>query len=260
MIRVIDIESSDMPPRPAAICEIGWTDIARFDSGWSVGKTFSALTNPGMKIEWGAMATHHIQQSMVDGLPSAAETMAAHEVLTAAGIEAFACHFAKFECGFIEFPKPVICTWKCAMHLAPHLSSHSNQALRYALKLDVNPDRAQPAHRAGPDTHVTAHLLARILTKLSIEEAIAISSRPVLLYRCPINASLIGAGRNDPKQKDLTFDQIDAGYLRWMIDNVKDNEDLTFTAMAELERRSGQRQRIVPDGLGDQTPIDGAGP
>jgi hypothetical protein len=66
---------------------------------------------------------------------------------------------------------------------------------------------------------------------------IAISANPVVLYTCPIAATRIGSGRNAPKEKELTFDLIDTGYLEWMMDKMSDNEDLKHTCKTELRRR-----------------------
>lgn len=245
MLRVLDTETTDNRPT-AEVVEIGWTDVKRHGDGWEVGETQAHIVDPGVPIEFGAMGTHHITDEMVKGAPLLSQIIRNHDVFAADFIEAFVAHKADFEQSLLVTPAeiPWICTWKVAMRLAPTLTTHSNQGLRYALKLALDPERASPPHRAGPDSYVTAHILVRALTKLTVADMIDITKQPALLYRCPINAALIGAGRNDPKQKDLTFDQIDAGYLRWIIDNVRDNEDLLFTAKTELERRASGRMRM----------------
>lgn len=74
-----------------------------------------------------------------------------------------------------------ICTMKCAKHLFPDAPGHSNQVLRYHMKLDQDFDdaeRAMPPHRAGPDTFVTAHRLARMVFAKSVDESALSSTKP----------------------------------------------------------------------------------
>jgi exodeoxyribonuclease X len=247
MLRVLDTETTGLN---GEVVEIAHTDVFRMTDGeWTIGQTRSWLVDPGCLIEFGAMATHHIVDEDVKGKPLLSEVIRDHGVYepfthkdgTVDPIEAYAAHVASFDrerlANLAPTNAPWICTWKVSLRLAPKLDSHKNWAMAYALRLKLDPARAHPPHRAGADTFVTASVLVRALAKLTIADMIEISSQPALLYRCRIAATPIGGTRNDPKLKDLTFDQIDAGYLRWIVDTFKDDEDMIFTCQHELRRR-----------------------
>lgn len=251
MIRVVDIESSGLPekdkPLPG-VCEIAFTDVAIIEGEPRVGPTTAFLCNPGQPIGLEAMSVHHITNEMVDGLPSVEEIIAAHGIFTATGIEAFAAHSAQFEKQFLKTPPeiPWLCTHKVAVTLAPNLMRHNNQYLRYALKLDVNAERASPPHRAGPDSHITSHLLARMWRKLTVEQMVEISSKPLILPRLTFG-----------KNAGIPCADIPLDYWEWVVKNIIDNDDVQATARHYLSAPA--RQRIVPGGHGDELPIDGSG-
>ena len=158
-IRVIDFETTGMPP-DAAVCEIGWTDVHR-GSDISVSDPASMLVNPRRPMSIEARAVHHISDDDLKGAPP---ITTGFRCLTEGFPSAFAAHHAAFELEFFKGgDTPWICTMKCARRAWPDLTSYSNQFLRYALDLPVDAEAAMPPHRAAPDTHVTAHLLVRLL-------------------------------------------------------------------------------------------------
>ncbi len=133
-------------------------------------------------------AIHHIIDEDVAGAPSWPE--AAAEILRPdARIIAFAAHRAAFErrwCDRLTSGQPWICTHKCALRVWPDAPSHSNQSLRYWRK-PAGLDRAAglPAHRAGPDAYVTAHLLRDMIVIAGLPALLAWSAEPALLTRVP---------------------------------------------------------------------------
>lgn len=171
VIRVIDFETTGLPP-DAAVCEVGWCDI----TDGVIGTPVSMLCNPGRPIPPDAMAVHHITEADVADAPPFAEVTRHLD-----GADVLAAHRCEFERHFFDGSKPWVCTWKVAIRLAPRAPGHSNQILRYWLKLAVDAALASPPHRAGPDAYVTAHLLARMLAKLSVEEMVALTAEPALL-------------------------------------------------------------------------------
>lgn len=220
LIRVVDFESTGLSPDDA-LCEVGWTDINIADSGVSIEQPKAWLCNPCRRIPPEAMAVHHITNADVQGKPL--PTAALGEM--AEGADVFAAHRASFERQFFEGERPWICTWKVAVRLAPKAPGHSNQVLRYWLNLAADPATAMPPHRAGPDSYVTAHLLARMLTKISAEEMIAISSQPALL-------PYLTFGMHAMKP----LDEVPSGYLEWC--NQQDfDEDVLFTVRHHLSQR-----------------------
>lgn len=231
IIRCIDVETLGLDPADG-ICEIGWTDVI----DGRPGLPFAILVNPGKPIPPEMSAIHHIVDSDI------AESGVAPEVAIAAAsnggtVATYCAHKASFEQSFLPQLKDAswICSWKVAIHLAPNAPSHSNQALRYWLKLAVDRATASPPHRAGPDSYVTAHLLARALAKLSPEEMIDISKSPVLLPKFTFG-----------KLYGQPWEDADDGYLEWIVKTITDNEDAVYTAKFHLSARRAKRRERSP--------------
>lgn len=238
--RVIDVETTGFPP-DAGICEFGWTDV-HYDhdsntekiSNIAVGMHQSQLLNPGRKMEHGARAQHHIDPEILKGKPSPEEfippLMVDPDVIVA--------HNAKFEMAMGEahsdlFKECVwICTLKTAYRLVPNSPNHQNQTLRYFLNLPCDPGASLPAHRAGPDSYVTAHLFAKLLTAGPniLQRMIHWTSQPALMPRCPIGA----------KTRNLPWPEVDGGFLMWILRQPTMEEDIKFSAQKELDRRNGR--------------------
>jgi exodeoxyribonuclease X len=147
----------------------------------------------------------------------------------------YACsHMSRFDRMFLPVPDvDWLDTYRASVSLAPKAPSWKLQALRYWLKLDVDIGRAMPPHRAGPDSYVTAVLLARILGKMTVEQMFEVSSRPMLLPR-------FGFG----KHKGVPLEEVPADYLRFIID-CKDppfDEDVLATARHHLKDRQTKRR------------------
>ena len=88
--------------------------------------------------------------------------------------------------------------------------------------------RNEPAHRAGPDAYVTAHILKAILEAgVSSRDLVAWTKEPRVLPTCPIGAEWRGK----------PWAEVDAGFLNWMLKNATMEEDLKWNARRELERR-----------------------
>lgn len=226
ILRVVDLECTGLDPAKdgAEPCEIGWTDVTQNGPGWHVGETFSTFTKPSKPIPPTASAVHHIVDDMVVSAPSWAAVC--QELARDKRDLVYAAHKASFERLFLKMDIRWICTWKLAVHLAPKAPAYGLQVLRYWLKLDLDRERAMPPHRSGPDTYVTACLLARMLTKLSVEEAIDISSRPAILSRFPFG-----------KHFDEPLAEVPSDYLRWILDQGKFDEDVQATCRHYIEAR-----------------------
>jgi exodeoxyribonuclease X len=223
LIRVIDFETTDLPPN-AEVIEVGWCDIVHKDEAWTVAPSWhSHLCDTTLKIAPTASATHHLIADDLKGCMSFMEFVAA----SGFGIlNTVAAHRADFEKAFFNPPDVRwIDTWKVALRLAPKAPSHSNQALRYWLGLKVDRKMAEPAHRAGPDAYVTAHLLRRMLAKASVEEMVTISAEPALLPN-------FGFG----KHAMVPIDDIPDDYLEWVLGQSFD-ADVLHTARHHLNQR-----------------------
>jgi exodeoxyribonuclease X len=229
LLRCVDFETTGFPP-DAGIVEVGTTDVTIQEDGEIViGHPWSIITNPDRPIEIAAMAIHHIQEADIIGREKP------EEVLTAISkeVDYFVAHNAKFEQEFFSTPIPWICTYKCALRLVPTSPNHQNQTLRYFLKTPVNPELCQPAHRAGPDSYVTAHTLAKFLQdfkgKLTPELMSKWSSLPPLMPTCPI-----GKFRGKP------WADVERGFLAWCTRQPTMEADILWNVKRELDRRDGK--------------------
>lgn len=228
VIRVIDFETTGTEP-PASVIEVGicdykvGEDIVGRPSHWLCG----AETVPPE-----TRAIHHIGLRDIEGRapfdPAYSMALAERE-----GVAAFAAHNAEFEMKWLvdHIRLPMICTYKAALRAWPDAPSHSNGALRYWLedagKIAPFHDLTQPAHRAGPDAYVTAHILKALFdTGLTGKEMVAWTKEPRLLPRCPLG-----------KFRDKPWSEVDAGFLGWMLRQPTMEADLKWNAEREIERR-----------------------
>lgn len=220
IIRVIDFETTGMPPE-AAIVEAGWCDISVGDGPPSIGAVNTFLVNPGKPIPVEAMAVHHIRDADVADKPP--PDVAFLRLME--GADVFAAHNAKFEQAFFAGGAvPWICTYRCGLRAWPESPSHSNQALRYFLGLELD-ERAMPPHRAGPDAFVTAHILRALLGMTPSADLIRVSSEPALLVKC-------GFGKHRGKK----WSEVPLDYLDWIMRQSDMDEDTKFTAKHYLRK------------------------
>nr|WP_295112793.1 DNA polymerase III subunit epsilon [uncultured Caulobacter sp.] len=229
-VRVIDLETAGSGPND--VCEIGWQDVVQdVDGRWRLDDARGArLVNPGHPIPADTMAVHHILDSEVAGAPFWRE-VAPGVLKPEGGVLALAAHRAAFEQRYCT-PRHTggaawICTWKCALRLWPHLTSFSNQMLRYQrMPEGLVHELGLPAHRALPDAYVTAHHLRDLLNETSLEQLLAWSVEPGLLPRVPT-----GPDRGKPWRR------LDDEALRAF---ARDRDAaLRFSAETELRRRGG---------------------
>lgn len=223
IIRVIDFETTGMGP-DAQVCEAAFTDLDLPDL--TIQPTISWLCSVDA-LPPEVRAVHHIR--MVDLVGR--RPFQPHEMHCAQAAY-FAAHNAEFEQQFINPGLPWICTYKAALRVWPDAPSHSNGALRYWLedqgKIELDHLLTQPAHRAGPDTYVTAGILSAL-----INEGIAPATmadwtlEPRLLPRCTI-----GKFRNKP------WAEVEYGFLDWMLRQADMEADLKWNAQRELDRRA----------------------
>lgn len=227
-IRVIDLETAGSGPHD--VCEIGWQDVdVGPDGRWRVSDERGALLiNPGRPITPETMSVHHIIDADVAGAPfwkNAASTILRPD----GGVLALAAHRAAFEQHYCT-PKftgnaPWICTWKCALRLWPHLTSFSNQMLRYQrMPEGLVRELGLPAHRALPDAYVTAHHLRDMLNEASLEQLLIWSREPGLLPRVPTGP-----------ERGKSWDRLSADTLRALSQDRDPN--IRFSAETELQRR-----------------------
>lgn len=214
VLRCLDVETSGLT-KDDAIVEIGWCTVG-YDGGESptISIPESIIVNPKRKIDVIATSIHHI----TDEEASAGADVEDALCLALADADVLVAHNSRFEQQFIKIDMPWIDTYRVALFHASHAPAHSLQVLRYWLKLKVDPALAMPPHRAAADAYCCAHLLARMLAKISIEEMIDISSRPALLPKLRFG-----------KHGDLPLAQVPKDYLKWILSQDFD-EDTKYTA------------------------------
>jgi exodeoxyribonuclease X len=224
IIRVIDFETTGMEPPEAEVCEVGFCDLNLEDR--TIGPVQTRFCGV-RSIPPEARAVHHISMEDCDGWDAFDP-----DVIFRTPCDAIAAHNSEFETRFFQSPKPVICTYKAALRVWPDAPSHSNGALRYWLqdggKLTLDHVSTQPAHRAGPDAYVTAHLLRALFdTGVTGRQMVEWTKEPRLLPTCPI-----GKFRGKP------WSEVEAGFLGWMLRQPTMEEDLKWNAQREIQRRS----------------------
>ncbi len=227
LIRVIDFETTGLNPETDGICEVGWTDVHVEEGARTVLLTTSQLCDPGCVISTEAMAVHHIRNEDVAGKQPSSFVLGFFEPC-----DVYVAHNAEFEQSFWPGrPEgvPWICTYKVALRTHPESLRHTNQYLRYDLGLGAEPVRASPAHRAGPDTYVSALLLLELMKYATIEQMIHWSSGPPLYPRVPFG-----------KYKGVSWDKVPADYLKWVFISSDLDKNIKINARHELKRREGK--------------------
>lgn len=157
-------------------------------------------------------------------------------------------HNADYEKGILAKMWPgaeprFVCTFKVALLLFPDAPSHSNEALRYWLKLgdDRGRSRDQKSHSALHDAIVTATLFEHMVgvwlgrdpvgfpaTRAgAIDWMVRVSRETAVLPKCPIG-----------KERGKLWEDIDAGYLSWCLKQNDMREDVKAACRRELDRRA----------------------
>ncbi len=246
-IRVIDFETGDAEP-----IEIGWhdvramgTDLLGRPSLWQPRLPGDQPTayklKPTRPIPPETSAVHHLvgDDFAFARMPAAGLRQAMEDDLDGASLLALAAHNAETEQAHLTVDYtgdlPWIDTWKCALRLWPEAPNHKLQTLRYWLSLpSLIRHTAAPAHRAGPDAYVTAHVLAAQLSIQPMERLVAWSGEPALLARIPFG-----------ELKGQPWAEADDGLLDWILQRDF-RADVMFTARYHLAEREKTR-RLAED-------------
>lgn len=235
-LRVVDLETTG-GDRTSEIIEVGLVDVAPDGvGGWSASAPVSRLFRPRGAISFHAMAVHHLTpDDFCDDDPHCDEyrlremLMGGPEVGPA---DVMVAHSARFERAFIADTAtgglPWICTVQASKQVWPQAPGHSNQVLRYWRALKLDPAVANPAHRAGPDAWVTAHILMDLLKEASVEQMLAWTREPRRLERVPFG-----------KHRGKAWSEPPEDYLRWMCGQGDMDADVVACARQELDRRAG---------------------
>ena len=225
IIRVVDFETTGTEPPEAEVCEVGVCDLHLEERRVDLPKSWLCRVR---KMPPEVRAVHHISLAECEPWPPFDPEL----VLGPHEVAAIAAHNSEFETKFFTPTKPVICTYKSALRVWPDAPSHSNGALRYWLEDQgkIAPDHAatQPAHRAGPDAYVTAHLLLALFgAGATGRNMVAWTKQPRIFPRCPIG-----------KFRDQPWSEVEEGFLGWMIRHPDMDADLRWNAHQEIKRRA----------------------
>ena len=225
---VIDLETTGLDPAVDRIVEIAVVGID-FERR-CYRRLFHSLVDPGIPIPPEASAIHHITTAMVAGkAPSLDRIRSDLEALADPAIP-FAAHNAGFDSAFLKpavptWVAPWICSLRVAKHLWPDALSHSNQALRYRLDLNVPGD--EPPHRAMGDALTTAALLVRETeTAGSVDRLLELTRRPALLRRVPFG-----------RHRGELWSEVPTDYLDWAARQDWEDLDLAHTIRSAREGR-----------------------
>ncbi|WP_410015330.1 exodeoxyribonuclease X [Sodalis sp. C49] len=219
--RVIDTETCGLD---GGVVEVASVDVV----DGRLCNAMSDLVNPDRPIGYEAMAIHHITEAMVEDKPRIAKVIGRYH-----GSPYYVAHNAAFDRRMLpEMHGQWICTVKLARKLYPGLK-YSNQYLRYALGLEVAVPEGLYPHRALYDCYVTAALLVKIIgdSGWSAEQMAALSNETTLLTTLKF-----GKYRGQPMER---IAREDPGYLKWMLNNLKDlSADMRYSINHYLKQSS----------------------
>ncbi|WP_215846611.1 exodeoxyribonuclease X [Candidatus Pantoea bituminis] len=205
MLRVIDTETCGLQ---GGVVEVASVDVI----DGQIVNPMSDLISPDRPISRQAMAVHRITEAMVIGKPTIEQAIDRYH-----GSPFYVAHNASFDRRMLpEMHGEWICTMTLARQLWPGIK-YGNQALRHSLKLEVTPPAELHAHRALYDCYVTAALLIRIMEASGWDAA-------QMMQRCQPaeqSADVLPFGKYRG-QAVAVIARKDPGYLKWMLDNVKD--------------------------------------
>lgn len=231
-LRVIDLETTG-GDRASEIIEVGIVDVVRDGQGWVARSPVSKLYRPRGEISFHAMAVHHLTPAHFCEDDPHCDEYALREMFARPELgpaDIMVAHSARFERSFIADTAtgglPWICTARSARRAWPEAPGHSNQVLRYWRGFDLDPALANPAHRAGPDAWVTAHILMDLLKEHEVDQLVEWSNAPRELSTVPF-----GKHRRKP------WSEVPTDYLKWMAGQGDMDVDAVTAARAELERR-----------------------
>lgn len=236
LFRIVDFETDGQAP-PEEPIELGYTDLI-WDSSARVAEIadpvslFFDTSKPKLNVE--AQAVHHLTKADLAGAP--VFDAAAARLMLSGEPYALVAHQADFERQWITeeaLGQPVrwLDTYKVALRLWQDAPGHGLQLLRYFLNLPVDRAKATPPHRAGPDTYITAYLLAEALQLATVREMDLWTRQPKFFARCPLK-----------KHKGQRWDEVPADYLRWIIGPNDVEEAVKHAAREELHRRADAAQ------------------
>lgn len=228
-LRVIDLETTG-GDRTSEIIEVGFVDVVREGAAWRATPPVSKLFRPRGTISFQAMAVHHLTPAHFGADDSHFDDDHLRGMFTEPA-DVMVAHNARFERRFLSDAAtgglPWICTVRSAKAVWPDAPGYANQVLRYWRNLQLDSTLADPAHRAGPDAWVTAHILIDLLAKADPDQMVAWTRESHNLSRVPFG-----------KHRGKSWSEPPDDYLRWMTAQDDMEADVVAAARAEIDRRA----------------------
>jgi exodeoxyribonuclease X len=237
LLRAIDLETTGLDPALDRICEIAVVDLKIRPVGENKsvverGDMWETLVDPRRPIPPEASGVHDITDEMVAGKPKIGDLL---ERLTAGPPDAYCAHNARFDSSFFR-PADIkwLCSYKLSLWLWPEAPSHKLNALRYWLKLRLNPPEnvVQRSHSAAWDAYICAAILRRVWHSegVTFDDMLRVSNEPAMLPRLTFG---------EHAMKPIA--EVPSSYFQWIINKGGGSkgfdEDVLATAMRELQRR-----------------------
>lgn len=170
MAKVIAFDTETTGFVEPEIIEAAWVEIRDIDS-FMCFNSFEARYKPTKPIELGALSTHHILDTELDGCPPSASFALPDDVVYLIG------HNIDFDWGVIGKPDiKRICTLALARKYLPGLDSHKQSALIYHFYEDAPStarDMVKNAHSALPDV-VNCVIVLRFLIGIIRDSGVVI--------------------------------------------------------------------------------------
>lgn len=257
-IYTVDFETTGKEASEAFAIEAA---LASPDDGAYGYETFIALP-PGVSIPPETSAVHHIIDEDIEGAPDWGTVVDSLWDAVSLGGElepqqvVMVAHNAEYEravlAGTIFDACQWVCTFKCALVIWPQAPTHSNEGLRYWLRMGTGRKNKQASHSALHDCKVTAGIFNQLhgqfharlvqagaisdkfedvitpeVRNAIIAEMVRVSKEIAVLPTCPIG-----------KERGKKWADIDGGFLSWCLRQSDMREDVKHAARMELDRRA----------------------
>jgi DNA polymerase III alpha subunit (gram-positive type) len=241
---VADTETTDAGEGRKA-CEIGWIEI---DEDFNILETVESVIDPDQMIDPSASGIHGLTNKMCAGYPTIEEYFSmAHEACYGHPIEgpiALIGHKISFDLPMLApfvtgGVAQEVCTLRWARRLYPLAGDHKLGSLVYALNLPTPEGvramdltrRYDGGHRVFGDIWFAMQLARHCCERMNIglRQLTEMSAEKFFVEVMPMG-----------KHKGKPMEEVDKGYLRWMIGNMEMDPDLRYTVETTLNKKKNK--------------------
>jgi exodeoxyribonuclease X len=199
---IFDTESTGFTE--ARIIEAAWLEVT---PSLAVISRFSQRYDPQKPIEFGALATHHIMDEDLVGMPPYTDFRLPH------GLEYIIGYNVDFDWNIAGSPNVKrICVLALCRYLWPQLDSHSQSAMLYYLNRAKARELLKAAHSAEADVMNCMRVLYRVMQALEPQEKETWEALWNIseIARVPTFMSF-------GKHKGTAIKDVPADYKRWLL-------------------------------------------